>query len=125
VRMPGQSEHKSVSDTARELWELLQGYAKQETVDPLKNLGRYLGYGIPGALLLGFGLSLLSLGLLRGLQTIDVFEDSWSWAPYAILVGTLGLLIGLLARAIVRYTGIPDHPDRPAATAVDHGGAHR
>jgi hypothetical protein len=125
VRMPGQNEHKSVTDTARELWDLLQAYAKQETVDPLKNLGRYLGYGIGGMLLVGFGLALMALGLLRLLQTPDVFEDTWSWAPYAIVAAVLGLFIGLLGRSIARYRGVPDHDAARHGAPVDTAGARR
>ena len=49
--------------------DLVKTYAKQETVDPLKNAGRFLGFGAIGAVLLGIGLSLLALGLLRLVQT--------------------------------------------------------
>jgi hypothetical protein len=81
-----------------ELKDLVVGYAKQETVDPLKTLGRYLGYGLAGSFLLGMGLVLLLLALLRGLQQIDFFNDpteieggTFSWLPYGItaLVGTI------------------------------------
>ena len=37
---------KSFQETIQELWELLKGYARQETVEPLKNLGRRIGFGI-------------------------------------------------------------------------------
>ena len=51
------------------MWELTVAYAKQETVDPLKGLGRFLGYGVSGSLVFGFGALLLLLSLLRALQT--------------------------------------------------------
>ena len=100
MRMPGSVQPKSVSDIARELWELTRGYAKQETVDPLKNLGRYLGFGLAGSVLISVGALLGALGLLRALQTIDVFDDFWSWAPYAIVVVVLAVIAGLIGRSI-------------------------
>lgn len=102
---------KSTKQILTELWELLREYARQETVDPLKTLGRYLGFAAPGALLFGLGLFLLSLGGVRALQTeTDVFTDSEWWlfedftfAPYlivSILLGGVSLLVGSrLARA--------------------------
>lgn len=95
-------DDKSLPTIASELWELVVAYAKQETVDPLKRLGGFLLKGVPGALLTGIGLVLLSLAGLRALQTEtgDTFEGSWSWAPYGILLVASGLVAALSARAI-------------------------
>jgi hypothetical protein len=80
-------------ETIRELKELVIAYAKQETVDPLKGLGRYVGFGVGGALLLGAGVMFLAIGALRALQsqTGTTFTGNWSWVPYFIVV--VGLLI--------------------------------
>ena len=48
--------------TIRELKELVIAYAKQETVDPLKGLGRYVAFGVAGALLIGTGVTFVALG---------------------------------------------------------------
>jgi hypothetical protein len=84
-------ERKGAGAQVGELKELVVGYAKQETIDPLKTLGRYLGFGLAGSLMLGTGLVLLLLALLRGLQRIELFNDplepeggTWSWVPYGI-----------------------------------------
>jgi hypothetical protein len=93
-----QPEPKGAATQIAELKDLVVGYAKQETVDPLKTLGRYLGYGFAGSVVIGLGLSMLLLALLRGLQQIEIFNDgdrfeggTFSWAPYGItaLVGTI------------------------------------
>lgn len=97
---------KSVPDILRELWDLLVTYARQETVDPLRNLGRYLGFGLAGALLLGVGIMLLALALLRGLQdSTSVFDGFWSWAPYAITVVGLAAVIGISVSRITKQSG--------------------
>jgi hypothetical protein len=86
--------------TIRELKELLIAYAKQETIDPLKGLGRYVAFGIAGALLLGTGITFLAVGALRALQGDhdgSHFTGNWSWAPYAIVV------IGALAIAAASW----------------------
>ena len=74
-----------------ELKDLVVTYVKQQTIVPLKALGRYVGFGILGAVLLGFGVLLLGVGGLRALQTEtgDTFAGDWSWAPYLITVAAL------------------------------------
>ena len=91
-------EAKSLPEIATELWELSVAYAKQETIDPLKGLGRFVGAGIGGAIFLGIGVSLLLLSGLRALQTEtgSTFTGNLSWAPYLIAVA-VGLLFILLA----------------------------
>ena len=98
---------KSIPEIGTELWELTTAYAKQETIDPLKGLGRFLGFGISGAILLGFGTGLLLLGGLRALQTEtgSTFTGNLSWIPYLIAVAVGGALIGLALLRISRRKG--------------------
>jgi hypothetical protein len=74
-----------------ELRDLVVTYVRQETVVPLRQLGRYAGFGIGGALLLGLGVVLLGVGSLRALQTEtgDTFTGDWSWVPYLIVFAAL------------------------------------
>lgn len=87
------SRSRSGPQQVTEIWELIVAYTKQETVDPLKSLGRYLAWGLGGALLLGIGGIFLTLAALRALQTETdtTFTGHWSWAPYGIVV--IGLLL--------------------------------
>jgi hypothetical protein len=102
---PGES--KSIPEVISELWELTREYAKQETIDPLKGLGRFLGFGVPGALLLGTGCILLLLSGLRALQTEtgSTFTGNWSWAPYLIVMAGGLLLMGLALLRITKRKG--------------------
>lgn len=86
-----------------ELRDLVVTYVKQETVVPLRQLGRYVGFGIAGAFLLGLGSLLLGVGGLRALQTEtgDTFTGDWSWAPYGITFLAL-LAAGMLTWAARR-----------------------
>ena len=98
---------KSIPQVATELWELSVAYAKQETVDPLKGLGRFLGYGIGGAILFGLGSVLLLLAVLRAVQTEtdSTFTGSLSWIPYLIVVIVALLLVGLVVWRVVKRKG--------------------
>jgi hypothetical protein len=84
-------EGKPLPQVASELWELIVGYFRQETLDPLKQLGRFVAFGIVGAFLLGFGVILLAVSGLRALQTEtgDTFDGDWSWVPYLIVTAVL------------------------------------
>ena len=85
-----------------ELRDLVVSYFKQQTLIPLQQLGRYIGFGILGSLLLGFGVLFLALSGLRALQdeTGDTFTGDWSWVPYVIMFVVLlfGAALVWLAR---------------------------
>ena len=76
-----------------ELRDLVVAYLKQQTLVPLQQLGRYIGFGLAGSLLLGFGVVFLALSGLRALQeeTGDTFTGDWSWVPYLIVIVALML----------------------------------
>jgi uncharacterized membrane protein YuzA (DUF378 family) len=96
---------KGPSAQARELKDLVVNYAKQETLEPLKVAGANLGYAMGGAVLISLGWVCALLALLRGLQTIDFFNDpaelnggTWSWLPY--------LIVGIVAVAVIAFYGL-------------------
>lgn len=88
---------KSPQETIAELKDLVVTYFKQETLEPLLGLRRYVAFGLLGATLLGLGVLFLAMAGLRALQTEtgSRFSGSWSWAPYGIIV--FGLLLGAAA----------------------------
>jgi hypothetical protein len=83
--------------TIRELKDLVVAYAKQETLEPLKGLGRWVGFGLLGGFLLATGIFFLSMAALRALQTQtgDAFADWRSFLPYLIVVTVLVILAGV------------------------------
>jgi len=92
-------KEKSLPGEAQELWQLVVGYAKQETLDPVKNLGRFLGFGLGGALLGSLGAVLLLLGGLRLLQTEtgEAFDGNLTFIPYLlVLIASGGIAAGAL-----------------------------
>jgi len=92
---------KSPQQTIQELKELVVAYFRQEAIDPLKQLGRYLGFGIAGGIMLALAVFAAAMALLRALQTEtgDTFTNNWSWAPYAIVTLALAATAALFWRA--------------------------
>lgn len=93
-------------DSAQEAQQLLVAYAKQETIEPLKELKRYLALGLAGALSIAIGVVFLALGMLRGLQRLDAFDADAGFltaVPYAVtviaMVAVMGLIYLLYGRA--------------------------
>lgn len=102
---PAGDSRRTPADHAAELKELVVGYAKQETIEPLVNLKRYLGWGLAGSMSIGLGCFLLMLALLRGLQAIDGIERTTGWLSLIPYVATLAVgvvIIALSAAAISR-----------------------
>lgn len=84
---------KALRRDAEELTSLAKRYVIEETVAPLKDLGRYAAFGCAGSLFVGLGTLLLLVGLLRILQTeTGTFHGNLSWLPYLFVV-VLGLAI--------------------------------
>ena len=96
------AEPRSTTDTIGELKTMLVDYAKQETLTPLKGIGRYLGWGIAGSVLMTTGVLLLALAGLRSLQTETGtrFTGNLTWIPYLIVLGGLALVIAVAVWAI-------------------------
>ncbi len=94
----------SFPEQAQELLHLVLGYAKQETLDPIRDLGRFLGFGLAAALIGSLGLVLLFLGGLRLLQTEtgSVFEGRRSWIPYLPIVVVSAAIAGAAIKAATR-----------------------
>ncbi len=87
--------------------QLVVDYVKQETLQPLKGLGRFIVFGVAGSVVLAIGLVIVAVGLLRVLQgeTGSTFAGNWSWAPYLIcLVAVVGVAV-LSVLAIKRGQG--------------------
>jgi hypothetical protein len=95
---------KSIPGEAQELFQLVVGYAKQETLDPVRNLGRFVGFGMAAALLCGLGTVLLLLGGLRALQTEtgSAFDGRKTFIPYVIVLAVSGAVAAGAMKARTR-----------------------
>ncbi len=84
--------------------QLVVDYVKQETLDPVKGLGRYVLFGVAGSVALAIGLVILSVGFLRFLQgeTGDAFAGNLSWLPYLICAVAVVSVAALAVWAIGR-----------------------
>ena len=93
---------KNPTGDARELVDLVIAYAKQETLEPLKGLGKNAALGLGGALLLGIGGIFCSLGALRAMQSeTDWFErHNLTYLPYGATV------LILIVLSIVGWFGL-------------------
>jgi hypothetical protein len=93
---------KNPTGDARELVDLVIAYAKQETLEPLKGLGKNAALGLGGAVLLGIGGVFCSVGALRAMQSeTDWFDrHNLTYLPYFFTVILLGVL------AIIGWIGL-------------------
>lgn len=87
-------DDKGLGARLNELLGLVLAYAKQETVVPLKALGRYIGFGLAGAVLMAAGGAWLTLTAVRVVQaeTGHHLRGELTWVPYVggILVAAIG-----------------------------------
>jgi hypothetical protein len=93
------STSQSIADTV----QMVKEYALQETVDPLKTAGRWIGLGLAGAILIGVATGFLALGVIRMMQTEwpGTFGGRWTHLlPYLAGVLLCVLVVGLAVRRI-------------------------
>ena len=113
---PPPSDHRSppLPQLVTELRDLVVSYVKQQTLVPLQQLGRYIGFGLAGSLLLGFGVVFLAMSGLRALQeeTGDTFTGDWSWVP-------------VRDRDLRADVGRRTRLARPRRAPIEEGGAQR
>jgi uncharacterized membrane protein YidH (DUF202 family) len=94
--MADRSDDRSLPTQVGELWRMVVAYLRQETVEPVRNLGRFVAFGVAGSLLLGVGVGLLLLATLRFFQTEtgSTFTGHLSWVPYVIMLVVALVLAG-------------------------------
>lgn len=73
---------------------LTKAYVKQETLGPLKGAGRWIAFGVAGAIAVGIGVVLLMLAVLRLSQ--NYMHGAMSWAPYGITLVAGLIVVGLV-----------------------------
>ena len=101
--MADNNADKSPAETFGELRTMVTDYARQETVEPIKLLGKWIGFGVAGALMVGIGVSYLAFALLRWTQSIDWFQpDTRNWLPYLIAFTGLIVCVALAVLAMTR-----------------------
>ncbi len=109
--MPGRDEGRSgrgggLTGAGGDFVQLAIDYAKQETLGPIKGLGRFVAFGVAGSVALALGSVILLLAVLRALQTEtgSTFTGHLSWLPY-VITGALATVV--LALAAWRITKGP------------------
>jgi Putative Actinobacterial Holin-X, holin superfamily III len=88
----------SLQRDLQEIRDLAVRYVKEETLQPVKEMGRFVLYGALGSIFVGFGALLLLIGALRFLQEqFTILDGNLSWLPY--------LIVAVLAAAVIALTG--------------------
>jgi hypothetical protein len=95
----------SVQRDLDEIKDLAMRYIKEETIQPLKDMGRFVLWGTLGSILVGFGYLFLLLGALRFLQDqFKVLDGTLSWIPYLIVVVLAAIIVALTLWRVVSGT---------------------
>lgn len=104
------TKDKGTGEVVKDLWQLVRDYAKQETIDPFKAIGRFLAFGMAGAVVLSLGVLFAVLAILRGLQTEtdDHLTGSLTWVPYVVAFVLSAVIVAVAVRAITK----PNRSDR-------------
>jgi hypothetical protein len=97
-----------------ETLQLVIDYVKQETLDPLKGLGRFMLFGVAGSVALAIGLVILSVAFLRLLQgeTGSTFSGNWSWVPYLICTVVVIGVAAIAVRAVSKGQASSTNPEK-------------
>ena len=98
---------RSFGNLVDEFVSLTVAYFKQETVDPIKALGRFIALGIAGGLMLAIGGGLLALAAIRCIQAEggQHLSGSLTFIPYFGGVVVAGVGAGWAVFRISRSSG--------------------
>ena len=124
LRSNSDSGPKGLRRAGDDAFKLTVDYLKQEALEPLKGLGRFVAWGLAGSLAIAVGILLLLVGILRLLQdeTGTALTGNWSWVPY-FAVSVVGLAVaGIAAWRIVAGPAkrkVPKHAKKSTETELE------
>ena len=96
----------SLQRDLEEIRDLFVRYFKEQTIQPLKDLGRFVAFGVAGSLFVSVGVVVGLLGVLRMLQDLfPVLDGSLSFIPYLVVVVIGAGVIALVLQRI--FAGAP------------------
>jgi hypothetical protein len=102
---------KGIRQSGNDAIELVVAYVKQEMLDPLAGLGRYLVFGVVGSIAITVGSVILLVAVLRILQTeTAAFHGNLSWVPYVIV---LAIAVAIIAVTLWRVASGPARRRQP------------
>ena len=78
-----------------ELTDISKAYLQQETVEPVKRVGKTFGLGIAAALSFAIGVFLIGVGVLRYVSEALPEGAYWSALAYVIAVVPFALVVGV------------------------------
>ena len=96
---------EDISTLVREIGTMLVEYVKQETLDPIKGLARFVAVGLAGMVVTGIGIVLLLLGGVRLLQDEagSAFDGHLKFLPYVFAL----IVCAVVAAGALRATSGP------------------
>lgn len=89
---------QEIPEITTELLDMSREYLWQETVAPLKRLGKHAGLGLGGAAIIGTGAFLLAWGLYYGLVMIYP-EGEW----YVVLARLTTAVVAAAAAGVIAW----------------------
>lgn len=97
------TDPRELPQQVADLIELSKQYLRQETVQPLRSIGRTVGRALAAALLMGLGVVLLSLGVHGFL--VELFPSGQWWEAGAAAVTAVAFLLVTAIVAMRLRTG--------------------
>ncbi len=92
-----------ITEELSDVWRLIVGYAKQESVAPLRGIGSFVRFGLIGMIAFAIGAAFAALAIVRALQAETTLGGgNWSFVPYlASLVGC-AVVLGFAVRSVAK-----------------------
>lgn len=85
-----------------ELVDMSKAYLQQETLDPLRRVGRYAGFSLGGGLLLAMGWLLLAIAFARWITALLPEGELWEVLAYAIAAISSLVVAGVSVKLATR-----------------------
>lgn len=91
-----------ITEELNDIWRLIVGYAKQETVSPLRGIANFMRWGFIGMVCFALGSGFAALAILRALQAETTLDGNLSFLPYLFCIVGCAIVLGLAVRSVAR-----------------------